>query len=161
MEVADPIFGSDRYWGSYNNWEMKLLPLHCKRVDLRAAWMTTWNGCPIKEFSITTFMLNTLTLEKICVFHLFFVKFLSLTVLVGNPFAPHQVSSLGLGSSMSNTSLLNGSDTWVRKWTSGTANNHSWRSLSSFTTCLQNSWMDSPRFLKEKCKALNCYTYLE
>ena len=51
-----------------------------------------------------------MTLEKMSVFHLLSVKFPSLTALVGNPFAPHQVSSLGVGSSMSNTSLPNGSD---------------------------------------------------
>ena len=61
-------------------------------------------------------------------YYLLSVKVLSLTVLVVNPFAPHHASSLGLGSSMSNTSLLKGSDAWVRKWTSGTAYNHSWRS---------------------------------
>ena len=94
---------------------MKVLPLRCKRMDLRAAWMTTKNGGPKIGSSITTFMLNTMTLEKMRVFHLLSVKFFSLTGLVENPFAPHQVSSLGLGSSMSNTSLLNGSDTPVRK----------------------------------------------
>ena len=86
-------------------------------------------------------------------YYLLSVKVLSLTVSVVNPFAPHQVSSLGLGSSMSNTSLLKGSDAWVRKWASGTAYNHTWRSWYSLTTCLQMAWIDSPRFLKERCRA--------
>ena len=91
--------------------------------------------------------------EQVTSYYLLSVKFLSLTVSVVNPFAPHQVSSLGLGSSMSNTSLLKGSDAWVRKWASGTAYNHTWRSWYSLTTCLQMAWIDSPRFLKERCRA--------
>ena len=43
--------------------------------------------------------------------HLFFAKFLSLTDSVLKPFAPHQISSLAFGSSISNTALSNGFDT--------------------------------------------------
>lgn len=82
--------------------------------------------------------------------HLFSVKVPSLTIFVSKPFAPHQMSSLLLGSSISNTALLNGSDACVKKWAKGTANNQSWRTRCSLAVCLQMAWIDSPRFLADK-----------
>lgn len=79
--------------------------------------------------------------------YLSLVKDLSLTAFVSNPLAPHQVSSFSLGFSVSNTELSKGAHTWVRKWTSGTANNQSWRSRWLLLTCLQIPWMASPIFL--------------
>ena len=34
---------------SKNNWEMKVLPLPCKRLDIRVARMTTKNGSPVSS----------------------------------------------------------------------------------------------------------------
>lgn len=82
--------------------------------------------------------------------HLFPVKVLSLTAFVLKPFAPHQVSSLVFGSSISKTALSNGFDAWVKKWARGIANNQFRACGCSLTTCLQTAWIDSPRSLKGK-----------
>ena len=36
-------------------WEMKVLPLHCKRLDLRVARMTTSDGGPVFVFVFVFF----------------------------------------------------------------------------------------------------------
>ena len=44
----------DQYSGTWFNWEMKVLPLHCKRLDLPVTRMTTWNGGPVSSIGSIT-----------------------------------------------------------------------------------------------------------
>ena len=47
-DVTGSILGPDQYSRSWNKSEIKVLPLHfCKRLGLRSAWVTTWNGGPV------------------------------------------------------------------------------------------------------------------
>ena len=55
---------------SKNNWEMKVFPLPCQRLDIRVARMTAKNGGPVSSSrqtvsSISTFVLITLTLKNV------------------------------------------------------------------------------------------------
>ena len=43
----------DQYSGSRNNWEFKIFPLPCKRLDIRMARIAMSNGGPVKIASKT------------------------------------------------------------------------------------------------------------